>query len=154
MDLASNKVPSSGASGQAGLEYLMTYGWALIAIVVVLGALLLLTSNSAVPFQCQINPSSGALTFKDFTVSGSTVSIFLRNDSGKTISDVNLSFSGDFSAISASIENGPYISAQDFKISSTGFSLAHGNSYTGNISVTYKRNNVVHISTAVCTGTA
>ncbi len=147
------RVKSVGNTAQAGLEYLMTYGWALVALAIVLGSIIALTSNSAVPFQCQMNPSSGALTYKDFQIVGNTASIILRNDSGKTISDVNVSFSGDFSSVVPSLSNGPYTSAQDFKISSTGFSQPKGNSYTGNVSVTYKRNNVVHISTAVCTGT-
>jgi hypothetical protein len=141
------------SKAQAALEYLMTYGWALIAISVVLGSVLFLTSNSSVPFQCQMNPSSGAITYLDHSVSGGNIGIILRNDSGKSISDVNLSFSGDFVSVSPNTGNGPYSSAQEFKITSSGLGLTSGHSYTGNILITYKRNNVTHISTAVCTGT-
>jgi hypothetical protein len=140
-------------SGQSSVEYLMTYGWAMVAIAIVLGSVLVLTSNSSVPFQCQMNPSSGAITLTDFFISGNSISFLLRNDSGKTISDVNVSFSGDFSSVSSSNNNGPFSSAQDFKLSSTGFSLAKGTNFSGVVSINYKRNNVRHVSTAICTGT-
>lgn len=141
-------------NAQSSVEYLMTYGWAIVVIAIVLGSILVLTTNSAVPFQCQMNPSSGAITFKDYFISNGEIGVLLRNDSGKTISDVNISFSQDFSSISPSLNNGPYSSAQEFKLSSTGFSLPQGTNFTGNMSITYTRNNVTHISTAVCTGTA
>jgi len=142
---------------QAALEYLLTYGWALIVIAIVIGSIMLLSSNSASLHTCQMNPSSGALTYIDFYASGSdgVFSIMLRNDSGKSISDVNLSFFGDFASINPKIGSGPYPSAQQFSISSSALSLSNGKSFSnGVISITYKRNNVTHISTAVCTGVA
>jgi hypothetical protein len=141
--------------GQAALEYLLTYGWALVAMAVVLGSLLFLTSNAVSPSNCQMNPSSGAITYKDsYIVSGKPINIYLRNDSGKTISDVNLSFSGSFSTLSPSLSNGPYTSAQEFMITAGVFPLSANTNYSGNISITYKRNNVIHISTLYCTGSA
>ena len=38
--------------GQAALEYLMTYGWAILVIVIVLGILLLLFTNMSKVQRC------------------------------------------------------------------------------------------------------
>jgi hypothetical protein len=139
---------------QAALEYLLTYGWALVVIAIVLGSILLLTSSASSPHYCQMNPSSGALTYFDHFISSSgEVQIMLRNDSGKTINNVDLSFSGDFASAAASSNNGPYVSAQEFSITTAGLTLGNGVSYNnGVIAITYVRNNVTHISTAVCSG--
>jgi len=148
-----NKRAQVSIRAQAALEYLLTYGWALVVIAIVLGSIMFLTSNAASPHNCQMNPSSGALTYVDYYVSPGILSIMLQNDSGKTISDVNLSFSGDFISVASKTGNGPYTSAQQFSISTTGLSLNSGTAYSnGIIIINYKRNNVIHVSTAVCTG--
>jgi uncharacterized protein (UPF0333 family) len=42
--------------GQAALEYLMTYGWAILVIVIVLGILLLLFTNMSRVEKCLVTP--------------------------------------------------------------------------------------------------
>ena len=78
----------------------------------------------------------------------------LQNDSGKTIRDVNSAYSGDFSSGAGTINNGPFLSAQQFIISTTGVSVSSGTSYSGTVTITYKRNGVNFVSSAVCTGVA
>jgi hypothetical protein len=138
--------------GQAALEYLLTYGWALVVIAIIIGSLLLLTSQSSSPHQCQMNPSSGGLTYIDHSVQANgLLQISFRNDSGKTISDVNATFSGDFLGYPSTLNNGPYLSAQQFNLNSTNASMRKG-SYSGTISIKYIRKGVMHASTAICSG--
>ncbi|MEI7961392.1 MAG: hypothetical protein WCI04_03575 [archaeon] len=138
---------------QAGLEYLMTYGIAIIGLAVIIGSILLLTSQSSSPHLCQINPSSGGLTYKDhFADALGNVNIMLRNDSGKSITSVSATYSGDFKGASQTSSGGPFSSSQDFTILAT--SGAQKGAYSGTISIQYTRNGVVHSTVANCSGNA
>jgi len=140
-------------NAQAGLEYLMTYGIALIGLAVIIGSILLLTSQASSPGVCQLNPSSGALTYiNHVALSSGKIDISLRNDTGKTISSVSATYSGDFKNVTQTGGSGPFTSSQSFTISGTG-TVPNG-TYSETISINYTRNGVVHSVVASCSGSA
>jgi hypothetical protein len=138
--------------GQSALEYLMTYGWALVVIAIVIGALVFLMGQSTNAQTCTMSPAAGGIGYLDHSIaSNGTMTLKLRNDSGKTIRDVNFSYSGGFGS-SASLSNGPYTSGQEFTISAASTGVASGSTYQGVVTIAYARDGVNHSSTASCTG--
>jgi hypothetical protein len=80
---------------QAALEFLTTYGWAFIVILVMIGALAyfgVLNPSKVTPNRCIVE---AGLTCTDFQITSSTASIALTNGKGEgmTISEVNVSYS-------------------------------------------------------------
>jgi len=68
---------------QSALEYLMTYGWALIVIAIVIGVLIFVTSSATGGVTCQ-SQSSGVIVTEQ-SVTQSTVGLTLRNATGGDI---------------------------------------------------------------------
>ena len=82
--------------GQSALEYLMTYGWALIVIAIVIGVLIYVTSTGTGGVTCQ-SQSSG-MVLKEWAVAAGTngVGITLQNATGGVITPVSAAGSGAF----------------------------------------------------------
>jgi hypothetical protein len=128
---------------QAAMEFLMTYGWAILVVLVAIGALAyfgVLSPDRFLPSKCQL-PAGIACT--DFRVSAGatpttgTITIVLRNGLGFDIGDssnpITVSVSGcDNAATPVSISNG-----------NTGtYALANCDvtsqqKFSGNVNVTY-----------------
>jgi hypothetical protein len=68
---------------QSALEYLMTYGWALIVIAIVIGVLIFVTSGATGGVTCQSQSTSIQVT--EQAVTQNTVGLTLRNATGGTI---------------------------------------------------------------------
>ena len=73
--------------GQAALEFLMTYGWAILVVLVVIGALAyfgVLNPSFLLPEKCTMGPG---ITCKDFNVDSTTdrITLSLLNGLGKDI---------------------------------------------------------------------
>ena len=135
---------------QTVLDYLLTYGWALVVIAIVGGALLFLLGQSQI---CTMSPAVGAIGYADHSVSSTGVLILkLRNDSGLDISDVNYAYDGNFSGVSSSNNNGPYAPAQEFAITAVNVGVLSGQTYQGTVTIVYNRAGIIHSSTASCTG--
>lgn len=74
--------------GQSALEYLMTYGWALVVIVIVVAALVVFGVFST-PTNC--SQFTGRLLLKDFAVTGTGIQLVIQNNSTSNISSVSAS---------------------------------------------------------------
>ena len=64
---------------QAGLEFLMTYGWAIMVALIAIGALSyfgILSPDEFVPRRCALEPGIGCM---DFKVNENSVSLVLMN---------------------------------------------------------------------------
>ncbi len=73
--------------GQSALEYLMTYGWAVIAILVVIGLLYWLTSQqSSTQAQCGTGFPNIPITGNTLTATG--LQLELSNGTGKSLTTV------------------------------------------------------------------
>lgn len=82
--------------GQAALEFLMTYGWAILVVLIVIGALAyfgVLNPNILVPEKCTLQTG---LACKDYRVTTNMVSLSLQNGMGKgiIISNITLNQTG------------------------------------------------------------
>ena len=76
---------------QAAMEFLMTYGWAILVVLVAIGALAyfgVLNPGKYLPASCVITPG---ISCEDFAVrADGTASIILRNGMGQDLTDVTL----------------------------------------------------------------
>ena len=76
--------------GQAAMEFLMTYGWAILVVLIAIGALAyfgVLNPSKFLPSSCTIAPGMGC---DDFKVTESTVQVLLRNGLGDDLSSVQV----------------------------------------------------------------
>jgi hypothetical protein len=79
---------------QAALEFLMTYGWAILVVLVAIGALAyfgVLSPDKFLPQKCTL-PAGVACT--DFTVDTNGVDVALRNGQGFDMNSVVVSIGG------------------------------------------------------------
>ena len=130
--------------GQAAMEFLMTYGWAILIVLITIGALAyfgILNPNKFFPESCTLMPG---LDCTEFAVdsSASQVQFFMRNGLGKSIDfsslniDINIDNVGDCTAVDpASISDGA-LSSQ-INIDDCSITGNDGDSFRVNIIGTY-----------------
>jgi len=83
--------------GQAAMEFLMTYGWAILVVLIAIGALAyfgVLNPSRFLPRSCTLMPGLDCNDFK-VQASDNTVHIFIRNGIGDSI---------DFSALNIDVD--------------------------------------------------
>ena len=101
--------------GQAAMEFLMTYGWAILVVLIAIGALAyfgVLTPSDFLPRSCTLMPGLDCSEFKvDTTLD--QVQLFIRNGLGESIDfsslnvDTNLDGTGDCTVLDpAAISDG------------------------------------------------
>ena len=76
------------------MEFLMTYGWAILVVLVAIGALAyfgVLNPSKFLPSSCTIGPGMGC---DDFKVTANTVQLLLRNGMGDDLNSVQVSVAG------------------------------------------------------------
>jgi uncharacterized protein (UPF0333 family) len=91
----------SNKRGQAAMEFLMTYGWAILVVLIAIGALAyfgVLNPGRFLPASCTITPG---VSCEDFVVregttgtNDNTIQITLRNGMGDDVTSVNVSITG------------------------------------------------------------
>jgi hypothetical protein len=80
---------------QAALEFLTTYGWAFIVILVMIGALAyfgVLSPSKVTPSRCIIE---SGFTCKDFQITTTNVSIYILNGKGEGLTVNTITLSSD-----------------------------------------------------------
>lgn len=139
--------------GQSALEYLMTYGWALIVIVIVIAALVFL-----------INPSelsgSGCTGFDNlpignFQISSAGLAFKMTNMTARNISAVTIegSFDGGAYENSGQYTGTEAINANaEVDVSWTGQTLATGD-HTIDLNISYNDGDYLRSNTGTCKGT-
>ena len=80
--------------GQSALEYLMTYGWALIVIAIVIGVLIFVTSGATGGVVCQ--SSSTGIIVETQSITTTTAGVVLRNATGQVLDQQNATGGGSF----------------------------------------------------------
>ena len=145
--------------GQSALEYLMTYGWALIVIAIVIGVLVFIMSTTTSGSNCTsdntqlIYVDHAAVGYDDPTAG--TLDLRLQNASGQTIDITNIALASEFTGTIAAY--GTVVSGQEFTLASTDLtSPVVGATYRGPITITYTRGSgsIEHQAKITCTGTA
>lgn len=81
---------------QSALEYLMTYGWALIVIAIVIGVLIFVTSGATGGVTCQSQSNAIQVTEWSVVAGDAGVGVTLRNATGGEITSVAAVGSGQF----------------------------------------------------------
>jgi len=80
--------------GQAATEFLMTYGWALLVVLIAISALAffgVLSPDRFLPSKCTVDPGFACV---DWKVEGNTTQLVLKNSIGEDLTGVNVSISG------------------------------------------------------------
>src|SRR3989344_3970860 len=93
---------------QAAMEFLMTYGWAILVVLVAIGALAyfgVLSPDKFLPSKCQLPAGIACTDFKVDAGAG-TVKVVLRNGLGFDATSVTVGITGCTSPISQNIANG------------------------------------------------
>jgi len=80
--------------GQAAMEFLMTYGWAILVVLVAIGALVyfgVLSPSKFLPDTCSVGQGFAC---DDFKVDATTVQLIVVNNIGDDLSAVTVAISG------------------------------------------------------------
>ena len=85
--------------GQAAMEFLMTYGWAILVVLIAIGALAyfgVLNPARFLPESCTIGPGVGCDDYKitSGAAAESTIQLLLRNGLGESLTDVDVAITG------------------------------------------------------------
>ncbi|MBI2530369.1 MAG: LamG domain-containing protein [Candidatus Diapherotrites archaeon] len=138
--------------GQAALEYLTTYGFALVIIAIVVGVLVFMGILNAP--SAEYCTGSQFLAYNDHTMDhNGYFSLYLANGTGYRITELEASFSGDFSGQGA-ISANTVLEGNFFKVSGQTTKKA-GDTYKGEITVSYKRGRYGrHYEKITCVGKA
>ncbi|MFH0868856.1 MAG: hypothetical protein V1839_01370 [archaeon] len=147
--------------GQAALEYLSTYGWLLIIIVIVAAALYALGIFNPATYQGKsCTGFSTGITYIDHKLSSTGDFNFVAsNGLGKTVTSVNnITITKDGTAFPDATMVGAITWTPGAKktLNAVGVTNAGsvGNSYTVTVSINYDTSDVkAHIQTGTCTGT-
>lgn len=86
-----NKKTHADRKAQAAMEFLMTYGWAILVVLIVIGALAyfgVLDPSKLLPEKC-VFPTG--LHCDDYFVSESSINLSIQNGIGKDIEILNIS---------------------------------------------------------------
>lgn len=84
-----------GKRGQSALEYLMTYGWALVVIVIAVAALVVLINPSTIQGN-QCDAKIGPFTVSQSQVIAGSTQLVLVNQTGQGVTFTNASISGTY----------------------------------------------------------
>lgn len=122
--------------GQAAMEFLMTYGWAILAAVIVIGVLAsfgVFSPSKYVPTSCVLSAPFGC-DKNQVAATTTTVSLVVRNGGGESmdISDVTISGCGSDTTGYTLADQGTQLIAV-----TCGSALASGSKFTGDLKVTY-----------------
>jgi len=84
--------------GQAAMEFLMTYGWAILVVLAAIGALAyfgVLSPDRFLPEKCTMPSGIACL---DFSGSTASIALSIQNAAGFDMDGVNITLSGDSAA--------------------------------------------------------
>mgnify|MGYP001450394469 CR=1 FL=1 len=138
--------------GQSALEYLMTYGWALIVIVIVIAALVFLIN----PSQIGTEGCTGfqRLPIGNFLMSDTGLELKVTNQTGRTLSSVTFqaSFDGDAYGNSNEFDGSQAIAANAEEDVTWTQALTAG-SHTVDLNVSYNDGDFARTATGSCRAT-
>ena len=134
--------------GQAAMEFLMTYGWAILVVLAAIGALAyfgVLSPDRFLPDKCTATPPFSCTSFKVAAsggANGNDVTLFLSNSAGVDMSSIAVAVTCDDSAAGTAVAGAP-TSLQNGEAGNFTFSCTtdpvSGLRWKGNFSVSYQK---------------
>ena len=149
--------------GQSALEYLMTYGWALVVIVIVIAALVFLIQPSQVGGNTCSTTSGILITNHQLLGSTDDLSLILSNQAAATLTTIDVNVSGTIGGTSIVDSNtiaslGTTQSTQLVDLSTVqagAFDVQSGSTYSLQVTFNYNdRDGLARSVTSTCNGTA
>ncbi|MDP2907231.1 MAG: hypothetical protein Q8O03_04790 [Nanoarchaeota archaeon] len=137
--------------GQAAMEFLMTYGWAILVVLVAIGALAyfgVLSPEQFLPEKCTISTGSGLFCIDHSAVGGTADAITLRTQNILTdsvtiaVGGATVSFTGSDGTAETCTNNAALTLTADQTdnlVLDTCTGLAVGEKVKGDISITYTK---------------
>jgi len=139
--------------GQAAMEFLMTYGWAILAAIIAIGVLAyfgVFSPGKFVPTATVLNPPlyANSWNMKADVLGSSVVSIEVRNNGGEAINVQAIELSNSNSGAGAPCDDITTYAAPGLPISpgqleiltvTCGTALVSGDTFKADIAVTYRK---------------
>ena len=127
--------------GQAAMEFIMTSGWAILVVLVAIGALAyfgVLNPDRFLPSSCTIGPGMGC---DDFKVTATGVQLVLRNGLGDDLTAVDVAITGCTDSSEADGDdawnNGDVLGGTDGISLASCSNGAAGSRFKGDVTITY-----------------
>ena len=125
--------------GQAALEFLMTYGWAILVVLVAIGALAyfgVLSPDKFLPSKCTLPAGIACTDHKADASAGANgqVTVVLRNGMGFDTTAVGVYVSGCTESTGNALSNG---AQSNFVLDCAAGTLTGGSKYSGDVNVSY-----------------
>ncbi|MBI2522806.1 hypothetical protein HYW19_00280 [Candidatus Woesearchaeota archaeon] len=140
MHFIKNKVKAALAKAQAALEFLTTYGWALVVVLIVISTLAyfgVLSPDMFFPNKCSL---PGGVTCLDHEVGSSRITLVLQNNFGETITINNVIAAGISTAACSDNESIILQNKEKAVFTLLGCNNGHiGQKFDGGINVTYTK---------------
>ena len=96
-------------NGQAAMEFLMTYGWALLVVLAAIGALAyfgILAPDKFLPEKCTLIPGMACL---DFKVTSSEATVLISNSLGRDITVTRVAVGNCSESFTQEMSNGEQV---------------------------------------------
>lgn len=134
----------SARKGQSAIEYLMTYGWMLLVVAIVGGAVITTVQSNQNSCQKQINGFSATnnqFGVSDFTVTSSGLNIQLKNNNQETVtvSSINVTYTENDTQI-ASVSPSLSLGFGDEKTATVSAITSADSCNTFDVTVSYDKN--------------
>ena len=138
--------------GQSATEYLMTYGWAILAIVVVAGVLWNMGLFGGGSCGNSVTGFAGTqVSVKDFALtSGGSLTLSLRNAAGEDIAISNVTIGDDSNTSAMSVSTIPTAGA--ITVGATAASGTAGSCYSKELAITYTVGGMTHTARGTLNG--
>ena len=129
-----NKMNKMFRKSQAAMEFLMTYGWAILVVLVAIGALAyfgVLSPDRFLPAKCTL-PAGIACTDFRLDSAADSITIALRNGLGFDIDPITIEVADCTSPTTTTLNNG-----EEKLFIATLCGLSGGSKYSGSFNVSY-----------------
>lgn len=145
--------------GQSALEYLMTYGWALVVIVIVIAALVFLIQPSQVGGNTCSATSGILITNHQLLGSTDGLSLILSNQTAASLTSVDVNVTGTIGGVSATDSNNLATLGTTATTAIVDFAgapdVVAGSTYSLEVTFNYKdRDGLARSVTSTCNGTS
>ena len=150
--------------GQSALEYLMTYGWALIVIVIVIAALVFLIQPSQVGGNTCSTTSGILITNHQLLATTDDLSLILSNQTAASLTNVDVNVSGtiggstvedsNIMATLGTIQQTSIVDMTTITSPAGAFDVTTGSTYSLQVTFNYNdRDGLARSVTSTCNGT-